>query len=249
MASPIPECSICTEEYNTEDCKPLILSCGHGFCARCIAGILEGNPRCPECRTPISQRSITDLVVNRDLMRLLPGASPASSSASDQSLCAQCQKKAAPVFCEDCERSYCRTCSGFLHSTALSHHKLVSAQERNPRAHCPICPQHHKPQDTLCVQCRCLACSVCLPEHKSHELLNYDKWAPNALLRNLEERVLNCNYTDDHYFHDPHLELELKDVMHHWAGLSQFFVVPFLGSSSPFSPFSSLTHSLDRPDP
>ncbi|KAK5117384.1 hypothetical protein LTR62_006002 [Meristemomyces frigidus] len=41
-------CQICKEFYNT----PMVTSCSHSFCSRCIRTSLSADGRCPACRTP-----------------------------------------------------------------------------------------------------------------------------------------------------------------------------------------------------
>lgn len=69
-----PECSICSERYDTEDDElmPRNLACGHSFCSRCI-GKLTSSGRVVEGGVSIScprKCSVPTLIQNRDIHSL-----------------------------------------------------------------------------------------------------------------------------------------------------------------------------------
>lgn len=48
-------CAICLTEPDAQNA--VLTQCGHFFCELCIRKILQMNPHCPHCRSPISQTS------------------------------------------------------------------------------------------------------------------------------------------------------------------------------------------------
>ena len=53
----VEECRICFENWDSDNCVPKVLPCGHSFCDPCIRKILEIDPlgrggvKCPTCQT------------------------------------------------------------------------------------------------------------------------------------------------------------------------------------------------------
>jgi len=45
------ECCVCRENYNDDDRKKTLLSCGHAFCNGCIQKCFERKQECPICKT------------------------------------------------------------------------------------------------------------------------------------------------------------------------------------------------------
>lgn len=50
------ECSICCEDYNNNEKKPVVMDCGHTVCIMCLKPILQTQKKCPFDKLPLKQR-------------------------------------------------------------------------------------------------------------------------------------------------------------------------------------------------
>lgn len=45
------ECTICFENFDAKNMKPMTLPCGHGFCLKCLKDLHKnGKIECPMCK-------------------------------------------------------------------------------------------------------------------------------------------------------------------------------------------------------
>ncbi|XP_063606234.1 ankyrin repeat domain-containing protein 17-like isoform X1 [Penaeus indicus] len=61
------ECEVCLEDYDKNERRPRILSCGHSLCTSCITETLNHGPlKCPFCRSPhvVNVRFAAEVPVN-----------------------------------------------------------------------------------------------------------------------------------------------------------------------------------------
>ncbi|KAL7712738.1 hypothetical protein QTN25_009569 [Entamoeba marina] len=50
MEHEYPTCSVCYNDYDQIDCKPVSLPCGHSLCSKCVNQLTKRNPiHCPIC--------------------------------------------------------------------------------------------------------------------------------------------------------------------------------------------------------
>lgn len=67
------ECGVCLEPFNESDKFPRILPCGHTFCERCIAQIINQRIqfKCPYCNTILGELRLGLAYKNYSLVKLL----------------------------------------------------------------------------------------------------------------------------------------------------------------------------------
>lgn len=84
----MPCCSVCQNRYNEEDRLPLLLHCGHGFCADCMFQMFSTSPdsrlSCPRCRhVSMVGNSIQALRKNFAVLALIHSSSKTAVAASE----------------------------------------------------------------------------------------------------------------------------------------------------------------------
>lgn len=60
-------CAICNDLIVV----PVSLSCGHNFCQSCISKWLDTNPKCPMCRTVMTEEAVMSLAVNIPMQKII----------------------------------------------------------------------------------------------------------------------------------------------------------------------------------
>ncbi|XP_068223951.1 putative leucine-rich repeat-containing protein DDB_G0290503 [Palaemon carinicauda] len=66
------ECVVCNEGFDEEEHRPLLLSCSHSFCKRCIDGCIDNdNCLCPLCRDTFHALSSEEFPLNRGLLDMV----------------------------------------------------------------------------------------------------------------------------------------------------------------------------------
>ena len=60
------ECSVCSNPFDQQAYRPMVLSCGHTFCHKCVVCLLDSTRECPNDRKPIRQ-SLEEIPPNYDL--------------------------------------------------------------------------------------------------------------------------------------------------------------------------------------
>lgn len=195
-----------TEQVNATSCPscdgtfsrivhvPYLLLCGHSFCSSCIEMALKIDPsfiKCGQCgiSTPIEPQSgLDDLVTNEAILDLIDSkefASVSNSFAYDR--CAECDRKNAVVYCNDCSASYCDPCNKQQHtgSRVRAKHKPVPINLK-PRPQ-PTCKKHPGQSCVLYCETECQPmCVLCkfYGQHKFHtyQLLNNSAASYRTLL-------------------------------------------------------------------
>lgn len=84
----VPCCSVCQNRYNDEDRVPLLLHCGHGFCADCMSQMFlassDSRLSCPRCRfVSVVGNSILALRRNFAVLALIHSSSKTALAASE----------------------------------------------------------------------------------------------------------------------------------------------------------------------
>ncbi|XP_018018699.1 E3 ubiquitin-protein ligase TRIM39 [Hyalella azteca] len=125
MASASMECEVCDEAFNSDNRKPLCLTCGHTFCYSCIARLLNVSApkNCPKCRKKILQR-INQVPV---VYALIPSENKVGQSdvrSQSEAPCTQ-HKKALDYLCMDCMELTCFRCIGGTHAA----HRIESLDD------------------------------------------------------------------------------------------------------------------------
>ena len=76
MPDNLLQCKICCESYNKTDRKPLILPCGHTFCKDTISKLINKKQQnaieCPICKTITPCNVPEDMIVNYELLEMIP---------------------------------------------------------------------------------------------------------------------------------------------------------------------------------
>ena len=62
------ECAVCLRDWNSTECVPRMLPCGHSFCETCLSGLyklsgegISGILTCPSCNKELNFNSKEDL--------------------------------------------------------------------------------------------------------------------------------------------------------------------------------------------
>ena len=74
------KCAVCLESFNELERKPLVLDCGHTFCAKCIGTnslVNSGGSRCFSCRAVIAGK-VSNLRPNYALLQAMSSSDTAA---------------------------------------------------------------------------------------------------------------------------------------------------------------------------
>ncbi|KAM4602310.1 uncharacterized protein O3C94_023537 [Discoglossus pictus] len=166
-------CSICLSIYT----DPVMLSCGHNFCRRCIGDVLDtqegsGVYTCPECRAeyqerPAPQRNLKLCNIAEHFLSTHP------EQEETEICCTYCVHSFVPASktCLMCEASLCDTHLR-VHSKSEDHvltEPTIYITNRKCSVHTELL-KYYCHEDAVCV---CASCGL-FGEHKGHhvELLN-----------------------------------------------------------------------------
>ena len=74
------ECAVCLRDWNSTECIPRMLPCGHSFCETCLGGLyklsgegISGIMTCPSCQKEHnfnSKEDLSNLVKNFALIQM-----------------------------------------------------------------------------------------------------------------------------------------------------------------------------------
>ncbi|XP_072312613.1 E3 ubiquitin-protein ligase TRIM39-like [Eucyclogobius newberryi] len=172
-------CSICLEVFS----EPVSTPCGHNFCKRCIceAWAPEGPCTCPLCNRSYDRRP--ELSINTLLRELLSEVKldKNKSSSMDEMMTfseVQCDVCSEPKLkalksCLVCLSSFCEThLQPHLTVSGLKRHQLMEPVENLEDR---MCPTHQRPLELFCGTDQCCVCTMCVLEHKNHELLSLEE--------------------------------------------------------------------------
>ncbi|KAK3115578.1 E3 ubiquitin-protein ligase rad18 [Teratosphaeriaceae sp. CCFEE 6253] len=125
-------CQICKEFYDT----PMITSCAHTFCSRCIRTSLSADGKCPACRTADQASKLRNNWALQEVVATFVAARPAAIGVArrEQELVAQQRrpgkrKRAAVLDSADMEQSEGRTTRSKSRKTATSQPSHADAIE------------------------------------------------------------------------------------------------------------------------
>lgn len=174
-----PICSVCQRV----SVVPVMLSCWHPFCLRCIEGFWTRNPGvdhgCPICLKGPSPGGLTH--------RTCPRKSEDTCSVS----CDFClgEKLPAEKTCLTCMASFCGLhVQPHLTGDTFRSHRLTDPSDDLSRS---CCLDHSKPLEMFCRDCKLCICNVCpiLGKHQGHRINTIDQAAEER--RNLLKACLN----------------------------------------------------------
>jgi len=181
----ITECPICTEVYT----DPRVLPCVHTYCLKCIeAWSKDKQPgdevACPLCRKDftLSSNGVGDLPKNFFVKKFLQ-MKELSSVESKTSPCETCsgdevsEKKAATVYCVECQQKLCQTCEqDHKKFKGTSLHSIVNIGDKFEKetffeASLANCDNHiGKQLEIYCLECELAICMMCyIKAHNSHK--------------------------------------------------------------------------------
>ncbi|XP_072303271.1 E3 ubiquitin-protein ligase TRIM21-like [Eucyclogobius newberryi] len=172
-------CCMCLQVFS----EPVSTPCGHNFCKHCIseAWAPKGPWTCPLCKEIFYSRP--QLRVNTLLRELLSEAKldKKKSRPMDEMMifsevqCDDCSepKLKALKSCLVCLSSFCEThLQPHLTVSGLKRHQLMEPVENLEDR---MCPKHQRPLELFCGTDQSCICTLCVLEHKNHELLSLEE--------------------------------------------------------------------------
>ncbi|XP_067834718.1 E3 ubiquitin/ISG15 ligase TRIM25-like [Heptranchias perlo] len=183
-------CAVCLQVYQ----DPVVLSCQHSFCLKCIEGVWAQTPgpegfECPQCRQKFNPRpSLKRSFTLCNIVEKYNQSQPLAKSS--RVVCDTCIENPSPAVktCLKCEASFC--------SLHLKPHSLKEAYKDHTLIE-PVadltdrqCVDHKKVLEFYCkddAECVCVSCII-IGKHKSHTLLSLDQ-AQAAIKEELEREI------------------------------------------------------------
>ncbi|XP_067834721.1 E3 ubiquitin/ISG15 ligase TRIM25-like isoform X1 [Heptranchias perlo] len=183
-------CAVCLQVYQ----DPVVLSCQHSFCLKCIEGLWAQTPgpegfECPQCHRKFNPRpSLERNFTLCNIVEKYKRPQPAADSA--RVVCDYCVENPSPAVktCLKCEISLCsHHLKPHLLNKAFSGHTLIEpVADLEDRQ----CVDHKKILEYYCeddAECVCVSC-VIIGKHKSHTLLSLDQ-AQAVIQEELEREI------------------------------------------------------------
>ncbi|XP_067834040.1 E3 ubiquitin/ISG15 ligase TRIM25-like [Heptranchias perlo] len=183
-------CAVCLQVYQ----DPVVLSCQHSFCLKCIEGVWAQTPgpegfECPQCRQKFNPRpSLKRNFTLCNIVEKYKRSQPPAESA--HVVCDTCIENPSPAVktCLKCEASFCSLhLKPHLLKEAYKDHTLIEpVADLTDRQ----CVDHKKVLEFYCkddAECVCVSCTI-IGKHKSHTLLSLDQ-AQAAIKEELEREI------------------------------------------------------------
>ena len=204
MRNDVLKCGVCMHNYSlchngqkqsagTTIEMPLLLACGHTFCAKCLNRLYVKNKgvRCPSCQVYTEcfhgKNGIKGLCQNIFILGFLAfnnttdfskisallesmHTKTVKASATGQH-CSECMQHSASVNCVQCGVNICDECFTNIHgnSRVLQRHQAVPILKSAHNLSSLDCRAHHLLTDHYCVDDEVLICRECIEQdHASH---------------------------------------------------------------------------------
>ena len=190
------DCGVCFERYNDAARAPLMLTCGHTYCAPCLTSLIKGagaagggQITCPSgdgAVTSVPGVDVASLPKNW-LTVAQVAAATAALPAAGQAHCEVCEDLHAALYrCLDCQQHMCDFMAKAHRRTSLnmSHRVVTQAELRaDPTlaeaeaAAVQLCKSHGQPLVLFDMRCRLQLCPSCVDDHEDHKVLSLAKAA------------------------------------------------------------------------
>ena len=99
------QCTICDEDYNSSDKKPLVLTCGHTFCKQTVLDwfFKKQKKECPVCKDKVTYINIDEVKVNIAILKIV-------EQSAVQEKCSSHPTALCDTYCVDCDKRICSKC-------------------------------------------------------------------------------------------------------------------------------------------
>jgi hypothetical protein len=189
------DCGVCLERFNEASRAPLLLTCGHTYCAACLGGLIKGAVAAGSGKItcPSGDRIVTS-VPGTDAMSLPKNwvmvsqvaAATAALPAAGEARCVLCDDlHGATHRCLHCQQDMCES-QVRAHrrlSMSMSHRVVTQAEFRadpsmGEEVVVQLCKGHGKPLELFDMHCRQYLCALCMVTHTGHRVLALTEAAP-----------------------------------------------------------------------
>lgn len=166
MAEDFASCQLCLCYFDEKTHAPLLLICGHSFCAECSVK-LSAPLCCPLCRS-VTPGLPSELRKNFALLDVLPRLFP---PISPPEICVECGEVDAVLFCAPCG-ALCQACSTQIHRPKVlsSHISVIVPISAKATASIVLCADHGEKALLYCPSDSSAICFLCRDygKHKGH---------------------------------------------------------------------------------
>ncbi|OMJ87172.1 hypothetical protein SteCoe_11177 [Stentor coeruleus] len=170
-------CPVCLEILKS----PVILSCSHNLCYECANRVISISKisqesasyfNCPYCRTKnLLLSASADFLPRNKILEQIILDWQISNTTLKSIKCQLCKDNPLEAIneCLACEAILCSTCTtNHISKSRFAHHKVLPIC----KARRVLCTEHFEELEWFCTTEKVLLCSICLPKHQDHHVLN-----------------------------------------------------------------------------